>query len=161
MPELRTVLGDAGFADVRTYVQSGNVVLSSRAAPANVGAQAEALIAERFGFDVDVIVRTADELASVVDRNPLAGVAENPKRYLVSFLDAEPDPEVVERVSGLSVDGERLVVIGREAYTWHPAGVARSKLWAKLASVGGLGVRATARNWTTVTTLLEMASGGG
>jgi uncharacterized protein (DUF1697 family) len=160
MPELRTVLGDAGFADVRTYVQSGNVVLSSRAAPAKVGAQAEALIAERFGFDVDVIVRSADELEAVVGRNPLADVAENPKRYQVSFLDAEPDPEVVERISGLSVDGERLVVIGREAYTWHPDGVARSKLWAKMASAGGLGVRATARNWTTVTTLLEMASGG-
>lgn len=160
MPELRTVLGEAGFADVRTYVQSGNVVLSSRAGPAKVGAKAEAAIAERFGFDVDVIVRTADELADVVACNPLAEVAENPKRYQVSFLDGEPDPEVVERISGLSVDGERLVVIGREAYTWHPDGVARSKLAAKLASAGGLGVRATARNWTTVTTLLEMASGG-
>ena len=157
MPELRTVLGEAGFADVRTYVQSGNVVVSSRIAPAKLAAQAEAAIAERFGFDVDVIVRTGEELASVVARNPLAEVAVDPKRYQVSFLDGEPDPEVVERISGLSVDGERLVVIGREAYTWHPEGVARSKLWAKMASVGGLGVRATARNWTTVTTLLEMA----
>jgi uncharacterized protein (DUF1697 family) len=161
MPELRTALGEAGFADVRTYVQSGNVVLTSGASPAKVGADAERVIAERFGFDVDVIVRTADELGSVVARNPLAAVAKDPKRYQVSFLDAEPDPEVVERISGLSVDGERFVVIGREAYTWHPEGVARSKLWAKMASVGGLGVRATARNWTTVTTLLEMASGGG
>ncbi len=160
MPELRTVLGEGGFADVRTYVQSGNVVVSSRVSPAKVGAQAEALIAERFGFDVDVIVRTGDELASVVDRNPLADVAVEPKRYQVSFLDAEPDPEVVERISGLAVDGERLVAIGRELYAWHPDGVARSKLWAKLAATGGLGVRATARNWTTVTTLLEMASGG-
>jgi uncharacterized protein (DUF1697 family) len=160
MPDLRALLDKAGFADVRTYVQSGNVVLSSRAAPAKLGAEAERLIAERFGFDVDVIVRTADELASVVTCNPLADVAENPKRYQVSFLDGEPDPALVERIAGLSVDGERLVVIGREAYTWHPDGVARSKLWAKLASAGGLGVRATARNWTTVTTLLEMASGG-
>jgi uncharacterized protein (DUF1697 family) len=159
MPELRTALGDAGFADVRTYVQSGNVVLTSRASPAKVGAKAEALIADRFGFDVDVIVRTADEMAEVVARDPLGDVATDPKRYQVSFLDAEPDPEVVKRISGLSVDGERLVVIGREAYTWHPAGVARSKLWAKMAAAGGLGVRATARNWTTATTLLEMASG--
>jgi uncharacterized protein (DUF1697 family) len=157
MPELRTALGEAGFADVRTYVQSGNVVLTSRASPAKVAAKAEAAIAERFGFEVDVIVRTADELADVVARNPLGDVATNPKRYQVSFLDAEPDPEIVERISGLSVDGERLVVSGREAYTWHPDGVARSKLWAKMSSTGGLGVRATARNWTTVTTLLEMA----
>jgi uncharacterized protein (DUF1697 family) len=157
MPELRRALDEAGFADVRTYVQSGNVVLTSRAAPAKVGAQAEAAIAERFGFDVDVIVRTGEQLAGVVARNPLADVADNPKRYQVSFLDGEPDPEVVERISGLAVDGERVVVLGREVYTWHPAGVARSKLAAKLAAAGGLGVRATARNWTTVTTLLEMA----
>jgi uncharacterized protein (DUF1697 family) len=158
MPELRTALGEAGFADVRTYVQSGNVVLTSRAAPAKVGSRAEAMIAERFGFDVDVIVRTAEELAEVVSANPLAEVADNPKLYQVSFLDAEPDPERVERIAGLAVDGEELVVRGREVYTWHPAGVARSKLAAKLAAAGGLGVRATARNWTTVTTLLEMAS---
>ena len=157
MPELRTVLGEAGFADVRTYMQSGNVVVSSRASPRKVGAEAERVIAERFGFEVDVIVRTGDEVAEVVARNPLGEVADNPKRYQVSFLDTEPYPEVVEKISGLSVDGERLVVIGREAYTWHPDGVARSKLWAKMAAVGGLGVRATARNWTTVTTLLEMA----
>lgn len=156
MAELRTVLEEGGFADVRTYVQSGNVVVSSRAAPAKLGTQAEALIAERFGFDVDVIVRTADELASVVARNPLAEVAVNPKRYQVSFLDAEPDPDVVERIHGLAVDGERLVAHGRELYAWHPDGVARSKLWTKLAGKD-LGVRATARNWTTVCTLHEMA----
>jgi uncharacterized protein (DUF1697 family) len=157
MPDLRAALAEAGFADVRTYVQSGNVVLTSRASPVKVGAQAEALIADRFGLDVDVIVRTAEELAEVVARNPLAKVAEDPKRYQVSFLDAEPDPEVVARISELAVDGERLEAIGRELYAWHPNGVARSKLWAKLAAAGGLGVRATARNWTTVTTLLEMA----
>src|SRR5437868_6739570 len=65
MPELRTALSEAGFADVQTYVQSGNVVLTSRASPAKVGARAEALIAERFGLDVDVIVRTAEELSEV------------------------------------------------------------------------------------------------
>jgi uncharacterized protein (DUF1697 family) len=157
MPDLRTALGEAGFADVRTYVQSGNVVLTSRASPTKVGARAEALIAERFGFEVDVIVRTAEELSDVVSANPLGDVADNAKLYQVSFLDGEPHPEVVERIAGLAVDGERLVVLGREVYTWHPAGVARSKLAAKLAVAGGLGVRATARNWTTVTTLLEMA----
>jgi uncharacterized protein (DUF1697 family) len=157
MPDLRALLGEAGFGEVRTYVQSGNVVLTSRASPAKVGAEAERLIAERFGFDVDVIVRTGDELAEVVARNPLADVAVDPKRYQVSFLDGEPDSEVVERISGLAADGERVVAIGRELYAWHPAGVARSKLWATLAAPGGLGVRATARNWITVTTLLEMA----
>jgi uncharacterized protein (DUF1697 family) len=160
MPELRALLTDAGFASVRTYVQSGNVVLSSDAPPATVASEAERLIADRFGFDVDVIVRTGQELAEVVRRDPLAEVAVNPKRYQVSFLEAEPDPAVLRKIDALRVEPERLVAIGRELYTWHPDGIARSKLWAKLAGTG-LGVRATARNWRTVTTLLEMASGEG
>ncbi|MBV8947737.1 MAG: DUF1697 domain-containing protein [Solirubrobacterales bacterium] len=157
MPELRALLSAAGFEDVRTYVQSGNVVLSSGGADsAALGARCEELIAERLGFDVDVIVRTEAELADVVARNPLSDVAVDPKRYQVSFLETEPDPEVVARMAERATDDERLVAIGRELYAWHPAGVARSKLWAALAGKE-LGVRATARNWTTVTTLLEMA----
>ena len=156
MPDLRALLTDAGFEDVRTYVQSGNVVLSSRRSPTRVGAEAEKLIAERFGFDVDVIVRTAEELAEVVARNPLADVATDPKRYQVSFLEAEPDPDALERIAEARLEPERLVAIGRELYAWHPNGIGRSKLWAKLAG-SSLGVRGTARNWTTVTTLREMA----
>jgi uncharacterized protein (DUF1697 family) len=124
-----------------------------------VGAEAEKLIAERFGFDVDVIVRTGDEIAEVVARNPLGDVALDPKRYQVSFLEAEPDPEALSRIEAAATEPERLVAIGRELYAWHPNGVARSKMWAKLAGKD-LGVKATARNWTTVTTLLDMAGEG-
>jgi uncharacterized protein (DUF1697 family) len=158
MPELRSLLASEGFEDVRTYVQSGNVVLLTGRSPAAVGAEAEKLISQRFGFDVDVIVRTGDELAEVVGRNPLGDVAVDPKRYQVTFLEAEPDAVVIARIAQLAADSEQLVSIGRELYAWHPAGVARSKLAAKLAG-SGLGVRATARNWITVGTLLEMAQG--
>ena len=157
MPELRALLADAGFEDVQTYVASGNVVLSSGLGAVKLGAQCEKLIAERFGFDVDVIVRTRDELAEVVRANPLADVADNPKRYQVSFCDGEPDAAAVEKIVAAAAPTEKLVTIGRELYAWHPDGVGRSKMWNKLAG-SGLGVRATARNWTTVTALLEMAS---
>jgi len=156
MPELRALLTDAGFDDVRTYVASGNVVLTSSLNADKLGAQSEKLIGKRFGFDVDVIVRSADELAEVVRLNPLAEVADNPKRYQVSFCDGEPDPAAVEKIAAAAAPTEKLVAIGRELYAWHPDGVGRSKMWTKLAG-SGLGVRATARNWTTVTTLLEMA----
>lgn len=157
MPALRDLLSEAGFSDVRTYVASGNVVLSSRKAPARLVAEAEKLIAERFGFDVDVIVRTRDELAEVVARNPLGDVAVDPKRYQVTFLESELAPDVLERLAELSVEPEQVIGIGRELYTWHPEGIGRSKLWAKLASRGGLAADGTARNWNTVTTLLAMA----
>jgi len=157
MPALRDLLTGAGFRDVQTYVASGNVVLSSGVAPAALAAEAEQLIAERFGFEIDVIARTRDELAEVVARNPLAEVAVDPKRYQVTFLQESVDREVLGRLDLLSFEPERLVSVGRELYTWHPEGIGRSKLWAKLASRGGLGARGTARNWNTVATLLAMA----
>jgi uncharacterized protein (DUF1697 family) len=158
MPRLREALTGAGFGDVRTHVQSGNIVLESRKAAATVARECGRVIEEAFGLDIAVVTRTRDELAEVVRRNPLADVAVEPKRYQVSFLSAKPDPKVVEKLAGLAAGEERLAVIGREIYAWHPAGVARSKLWNGLAGKG-LGVTATARNWTTVETLLRMADG--
>jgi uncharacterized protein (DUF1697 family) len=158
MPRLRELLGDAGYEDVSTYVQSGNVVLSSDATPERLARDCEALLADDLGFAVDVVVRTRDELAEVVQRDPLGDVATEPKRYQVTFLSDEPDPEVVERLAAEAAESERFVAHGRELYAWHPDGVARSRLWTKLAGQG-LGVTATSRNWNTVRKLLEMADG--
>jgi uncharacterized protein (DUF1697 family) len=156
MPELRDALGQAGYTGVRTYVQSGNVVLDSDLSPQKLEPAIEALIAERFGLEIPVIARTRDELAEVVRRNPLKRVASDPKRYQVSFLAEPLDPERVAQLNQAAAEPERLVAHERELYAWHPGGIARSKLWAKLAGPG-LGVKATARNWTTVETLLAMA----
>ena len=158
MPELREALAAAGYTDVVTYVQSGNVVVTSRKTPARVASECRRLIEERFGLDIAVVVRTRAELARIVARNPLGDVATNPKRYQVSFLDAKPSRATVERLQALAAGSERFAAIGKELYAWHPAGVARSKLWAALAGQS-LGVTATARNWTTVTKLLELAGG--
>ncbi len=159
MPKLREALTDAGFDDVRTYVQSGNVVLSSGMSAKRVEAACRQVLANEFGLDVDVIVRTRSELAAVVRRDPLGKVATNPKRYQVSFCATKPAAALVKELEALAVPPERFVAIGRELYAWHPEGVARSRLWNRLAG-RGLGVSATARNWTTVTTLLELASEG-
>jgi len=155
MADLRELLSGAGYPDVRTYVQSGNVVLGSDAAPAQLERDAGQLISARFGFDVTVIVRTRDELAEVVARNPLAAVVTEPKRYQVSFMATALARDRVAELEAVAQAPEHLVVIDREAYAWHPEGVARSKLWNALAG-RGLGVTATARNWTTVSTLLAM-----
>ena len=157
MADLREALGSSpGLGEVRTYVQSGNVILSSGMPPEDIAVQCRDLIEDRFGLSIDVLARTRDDLAEVVDRNPLADVVTEPKRYQVSFCSAPPDGAVIERLRSLAAGPERLVAAGRELYAWHPEGVARSKLWAELAG-RKLGVRATARNWKTVTTLLAMA----
>jgi uncharacterized protein (DUF1697 family) len=160
MPALREVLSGAGYEDVRTYVQSGNVVLSSDASPDQLAEECQQLIASEFGFDIPVVARTRRQLVGIVKRDPLGDVADNPKRYQVSFLSAKPAPEVVEKLTALAVKDERLVAVGRELYSWTPEGIARSKLWGGLAGKW-LGVTATARNWTTVCTLLEMADATG
>jgi uncharacterized protein (DUF1697 family) len=158
MPALRELFTSAGFDDVRTYLQSGNVVLSSDADSERLAQECERRIAQAFGLDVDVIVRTRDELAGVVGRNPLKEVAVNPKRYQVTFLQSELMPEVVDELAALAAaEAEQLIAVGRELYAWHPEGVARSKLGTRLAG-RGLGVKATARNWTTTTNLLAMAN---
>jgi uncharacterized protein (DUF1697 family) len=156
MPTLREALEDAGFEDVRTYVQSGNVVLSSPAKPDETARKVERVIADRFDLEIPVVVRTKAQLARVVKKNPLAKVAKEPKRYQVSFLDRKPPADAVKKLEATVAGKEQLVVDGREIYAWHDAGVARSKLWAALAGKG-LGVTATARNWATVEALLELA----
>jgi uncharacterized protein (DUF1697 family) len=155
MGELRAALAEAGYDDVKTYLQSGNVVLADAKDPAR---KLERLIAERFGLQIPVVVRTRVQLAAVVRANPLGKVATDPKRYQVSFLDGTLKPAVVAKLEDVAVPEERFVVRGREVYAWHPAGVARSKLWAMLAG-RSLGVTATARNWATVLALLELAGG--
>src|SRR5262249_19748044 len=156
MPALREALTDVGFEDVRTYLQSGNIVLSSNAKAKDVARTTEQLIKAEFGLDIPVVVRTRAPLRKVGELNPLANVAKNPKRYQVSFLDAEPSRDVVRRIEAAAAPGERVVVHGREIYAWHPDTIARSRLWALLAGQS-LGVIATARNWATVRKLLELA----
>jgi uncharacterized protein (DUF1697 family) len=156
MPALREALADAGFEDVRTYVQSGNIILSSRKKPDAVARELRKLVKKRFGLELHVAVRTRAELAKVVERNPLGKVAKDPKRYQVTFLAKRPSAAVKRALEAAVVEPEQLAVQGREVYAWHPKGVARSKLWSLLAGPK-LGVDATSRNWTTVTKLLELA----
>jgi uncharacterized protein (DUF1697 family) len=156
MAKLRSELEQAGFEDVATYVQSGNVVLSSGDSAANVARAVEGLVEKEFGLKIPVVVRTRAQLAQIVKRNPLAKVAKNPKRYQVSFLEKKAPASLLRELEEVAAPTERVVAHGREIYAWHPEGVARSKLWAALAGKG-LGVTATARNWTTVTKLLELA----
>lgn len=156
MPALRELLDGAGCKDVATYLQSGNAVLSSALAPDKLAHRCEAQIKQELGLDIAVVVRTRDELAEVVKRDPLGDVASKPKLYQVSFCSAEPDEQAVRKVAERAAGGERLELRGREIYAWFPDGVGRSRLAAQL-SRQALGVTVTARNWTTVVNLLELA----
>lgn len=156
MADLRALLAGLGYDGARTYLQSGNVVLESASSPDQVRRAIEREIKDELDLDVAIFVRTRDELAEVIAKNPLGDVARDPSRYLVSFLSAEPDATLVREAAAVDVRPEQFVVSGREIYAWHPDGVHASKL-AKVLSERRLGVTATARNWNTVTKLLELA----
>jgi uncharacterized protein (DUF1697 family) len=157
MADLRRLLADAGHEDVRTHLQSGNVLLTSDAPPEKLQRDLRKQIDEALGIDVEVVVRSRAELADAIERNPFAReAADQPKRLQVSFCDAEPDPAIAAKLEEAAAGGERVAVSGREIYAWHPDGIQRSVLAKQLAD-RRLGVTTTARNWNTVTKLLEMA----
>jgi uncharacterized protein (DUF1697 family) len=155
MPELRDLLTELGYGDVRTLVQSGNVVLTSRRSPARLEKDLQREIADGLGVDTPVIVRTRDELAAVIERDPFGAEVDNPKLYQVTFLASEPSAEAARELAEADVAPERLELIGRELYTWHPDGIQRSKV-DRLRTSKRL-PDGTARNWNTVTGLLELA----
>lgn len=165
MPALRTALERLGLEAVRTHGQSGNVVAGSELGDEPLAQAVRLLIAEQFGLEVPVVVRTAAELAAVVAENPFAdAVRLAPKRLQVTFFSTAPAGDVADRLLGLSEAGFRAdtesISLGRSrrhAYGWHPHGIHASKL-ARELSDQRLGVIATARNWDTVTTLLEMTT---
>jgi uncharacterized protein (DUF1697 family) len=157
MADLRELLSELGYGNALTLLQSGNVVLTTDASPGELVRDLEREIAARFGTQTPVVVRTREELAEVVSRDPLGDVVDQPKLYQVSFLSAKPDPKAVREIAAIDLAPERFVHVGREIYAWHPNGIQRSPL-AKLLSDKRLGVTVTARNWNTTVKLLELAN---
>jgi uncharacterized protein (DUF1697 family) len=158
MPALRELLEREGHRDVATYVQSGNVVLTSRKGPERLARDLERQIADGLGVEVDVLVRTRDELADVVERLPYDDVTKD-KCLHVAFLWEPLAKAKADELHTADLAPERVAVDGREIYAWFPDGMQRSPL-AKLLTDRKLGVKATDRNWNTVAKLLEMADEG-
>jgi uncharacterized protein (DUF1697 family) len=149
MARLRALLEELGYREVRTYVNSGNAVFSGPRRPER---HLEAAIAETFGFEVPVVLRTRDELADIVQANPLGDVANDPAKYLVVFCGAETTTNLDPK----DFAPETFHVRGREIYLWAPGGIGTSELAKRLASKA-LGAKSTARNWRTVEKLLALA----
>ncbi|MEA2255523.1 MAG: hypothetical protein QOG35_1568 [Solirubrobacteraceae bacterium] len=159
MADLRTLLQDAGYRDVRTHLQSGNVVATAPIAAAKVAPAMRDLIAGALGLTVDVVVRTASELAAIVDADPLGKADADGSKHLVVFLSDAPDPDAVARLEAEDFGPERWAVRGLEVYVWYPGGFRDSPL-GKALSARPLAPIATARNWNTVTRVLEIAREG-
>ena len=159
MADLRKLFEDLGHADVRTYVQSGNVIF--RAAdeqPAMLERAIEARIEDVMGASTTVLLRTAAEVARVASNNPYLGREDDVSKLHVTFLAAEPAPERAARLVPPPGQPEELALVGREVYLLYPNGYGRSKLTNAYIE-RRLGVAATNRNWNTVTKLRDLACG--
>jgi len=156
MADLREALTAAGFGRVRTLLQSGNVVLDAPAvAPEEVERRVHDAVLAFSGFDVAVVVRTAAELAAVVERSPLPEPPDG-ARYLVVFLSGPADDvELPDLPEG---SDEQWWRSGREIYVWCPAGLMESPV---MEHFGGRRATApaTVRNWNTVTALAKLTVG--
>jgi uncharacterized protein (DUF1697 family) len=157
MGRLRGLLGELGYEDVRTYLQSGNAIFSCPAGSEAGAAEAlEDAIEAEFGFDCRVVTRTAAEVEAAMSNDPLLYLLGNPSRHLVGFLSGPPVASGVDRLMAEDFGADQLRVIDGHLYLWCPNGISRSPL-GKLNFDRVLGVAVTMRNWNTVTKLAGLA----
>jgi uncharacterized protein (DUF1697 family) len=156
MAELRKVCASLGFASVTTYIQSGNVVFRADGRAEELADRLRAAIAERFGCDVPIVLRTATDLDRVLAGNPFTHADEDTSRLHVGFLAGVPSAETVAAMPPKPPGRESFHVAGGEVYLLYPDGMGRSKLTTAYFD-RALGTTMTARNWRTVTRLAEMA----
>ena len=155
MAELRALLEDAGYEDVRTYIASGNILLDGPNKRDAIGAAVERLIADAFGVTTTAILRKPRDLAKIAAAHPFG---KDSSETHVAFLAARPAKSAVARLEEAGRGADQAVLAGTDLYLRLPRGVQGSRLSAaRLESL--LGVQVTMRNWRTVVALAELAAG--
>lgn len=152
--ELRDIVEGLGHQDVRTHLNSGNVVFTAgQCTNAELAESIEGAITSALGMDVPVVVRSGDEMARIVENNPFPQRAADPKTLHVSFMAETPDQAAVEALADLDTGDDDYRVIGTELYLSYP-----NKITGAVFVPTGLNVISTSRNWRTVTRLAAMAA---
>lgn len=156
MADLKNLYESMGFENVRTYVQSGNVIFeSAEKDEAKLSKQIEAKIEETFGFSVPVLVRTAQDFKRIVENHPFT--KEDPAGVLVTFLHERPARSKLDDLSSYEDKVDQFAIGEQEIFLFCPGGYGKTKL-SNTFFEKKLGVAATTRNWKTVNMLYEMAS---
>lgn len=158
MEALREVYTSMGLQDVRSYIQSGNLIFRTNERDLNLLAkEIRAGIEKSSGIHCEVVLRSAGELRDAIARNPFGKRREiEPRKLLVSFLASEPGAEARAALAKLKTEPEELRLDGREMYIYFPNGMARPKMsWAAVERT--LKTPFTGRNWNSVTKLCKMA----
>lgn len=159
MQDLASIFREVGCTDVRTYIQSGNVVYRASLAARQIADRVSSVIADRFDIRAPIVMRTARDLERVVTTNPFLKETTNTRELHVGFLLERPDPDGIRSLDPDRSPPDEFTVAGREVYLRCPNGIGRSKLTSQYFD-SRLRTTITVRNWRTVLTLLDMARGG-
>lgn len=159
MEDLRHLLSDAGFQNVTTYIQSGNVIFGHpETSKAKVGAKVAALIKEKYGWDVGIIVRNLEELAQSIDGNLFLNEPDvNLKQLYVAFLSEQPSPENIAKFEAFDIQQDQAIFGEGVLYLKYHDSAANTKLSNALIE-NKLKVVATSRNWNTTLKLRDILS---
>jgi uncharacterized protein (DUF1697 family) len=159
MKELVPILWTFGFENIRTYIQSGNVVFqSSEEIPPGMGDTIAAEIESRKGFRPQVLLLNETRLKAAIRQNPFPEAEKAPKTLHLFFLVSRPEEPDLDTLNQVKAPDERFALSGEVFYLHAPGGIGRSKLAASVEKC--LGVQATARNWRTVEKLWEIVQAG-
>jgi uncharacterized protein (DUF1697 family) len=159
MDQLRALFEALRFADVKTYVQSGNVVFKAGRSSSDLVRRIESGINREFGLSVSVIVRTPQDMNNVIRRNPfLKEKGIDLSKLHVTFLSESPGTSVPSGLAKLTSGRDQFRCSGKEIYLYCPDGYGTSKL-SNNAFEKLLSVRATTRNWNSINRIYEMSLG--
>ena len=159
MSQLRQQLENAGFQNVVTYIQSGNIILDSQEAASQkeIEQQIAVLISKEYGFEVDVFAIMPERLKIIIENNPYTDdrVVDNKTLY-VTYLDGDPDSKNIEQLRSYNVSPDEYIIGESVIYIRYMNGAGKSKLTNNLLE-SKLKVKATSRNWNTTLKLLELS----
>jgi uncharacterized protein (DUF1697 family) len=154
MAQLRSILTEAGFENVRTYIQSGNVLVDTKLSAKEVEMKVHELIKQHIGAHISVVVRTSGQLQKVLDANPFRD-GFDPSRVFYVLFKNRPNPIKVEALSALDFENEKMFIGTDEAYLYLPENAARSKL-SNVFLERKLEITATTRNLNTMKKMVEL-----
>jgi uncharacterized protein (DUF1697 family) len=158
MEGLRRAVAEVGCSNVRTHLQSGNVMFTCNRRDLDaLAGDIEGAIERAYGFTSKVVLRDAKSLTAAIKADPLADIASNPSRHLIGFLADAPARKAARAAEDASTNTDLVSVVGRHLYMWCPAGISASPLF-KINFDRLLGTTVTMRNWNTVTTAARILS---
>jgi uncharacterized protein (DUF1697 family) len=156
MNELKSLLENLGLQNVKTYIQTGNVVFQTTEENASrLSGRISAEIKKSHGFEPQVLLLKIEEMEEAVESNPFPEAESEPKTLHLSFLTSIPVDPDLKALESLKKESERFELKGKVFYLHAPDGIGRSKLAAKAEKL--LGVPMTGRNWRTVSKIMAMA----